>query len=452
MKKYFSILFLALFALAFSQKKWTLRECVDYAVKNNLQVINNQYNADIQSKNLAMAKNNYLPSVTGSVNNSASFGQTQGFSGSIGRNDNFNNNANVNANIQVYNGGRIKKTAEKSQFDLDASLLDTEKTKNDISVQVAQYYLQVLLNKEVKKITDESVANAEKILNRAKATTEVGTTAKTVEAEATASFAREKQKQKSAEIDIERALFNLAMILQLKDFQNFDVQEFPLPDMLSTPLNSTDSFIEKAYENQPQIKAAETRILSAQKQVEITKTQFLPTVTASAGISSFYYNNLTTDITGANTTTGQIFYENNFAKQYKDNFGQNLGLSVNIPIFNKGNTKLQVEQAKISENIAKNTLDQQKQSVRQDVQKAYFDANANYENFMAAVEAEKSTKLALEFAEKSYEAGRSTIYDLNNARNNYVNAQSTVSQAKYNYIFSMKLLNFYAGIPLTENL
>jgi outer membrane protein len=174
--------------------------------------------------------------------------------------------------------------------------------------------------------------------------------------------------------------------------------------------------------------------------------------TSLIGFSSFYYNNLTTDITGANTTTGQIFYENNFAKQYKDNFGQNLGLSVNIPIFNKGNTKLQVEQAKISENIAKNTLDQQKQSVRQDVQKAYFDANANYENFMAAVEAEKSTKLALECAEKSYEAGRSTIYDLNNARNNYVNAQSTVSQAKYNYIFSMKLLNFYAGIPLTENL
>ena len=111
-----------------------------------------------------------------------------------------------------------------------------------------------------------------------------------------------------------------------------------------------------------------------------------------------------------------------------------------------------MEQAKISENIAKNTLEQQKLSVRQDVQKAYFDANANYENFMAAVEAEKSTKLALDFAEKSYEAGRSTIYDLNNARNNYVNAQSTVSQAKYNYIFSMKLLNFYAGIPLTDNL
>ena len=154
MKKYFSILFLALFALAFSQKKWTLRECVDYAVKNNLQVINNQYNNDIQSKNLAMAKNDYLPTVSGSVSNSASFGQTQGFTGSIGRNDNFNNSANIGANMQVYNGGRIRKTAEKSQYDLTASLLDTEKTKNDVSLQVAQLYLQILLNKEVKKITD----------------------------------------------------------------------------------------------------------------------------------------------------------------------------------------------------------------------------------------------------------------------------------------------------------
>ena len=451
MRRLFFLSILLASTFVFSQKKWTLRECVDYAVKNNLQVINNQYNNDIQSKNLAMAKNDYLPTVSGSVSNSASFGQTQGFTGSIGRNDNFNNSANIGANMQVYNGGRIRKTAEKSQYDLTASLLDTEKTKNDVSLQVAQLYLQILLNKEVKKITDESVNNAGKVLNRAKITTEVGTTAKTVEAEATASLAREKQRQKSAEIDIERSLFNLAMLLQLKEFKEFDVQEVPLPSMLAAPLNSTDNIINTAYENQPQVKAAETRILSAQKQIDIAKTQFYPTVSANAGIGTIYFNNLSTDITST-LLTGEVIKEKSFFKQYKDNFGQNLGLSLNIPIFNKGNTKLQVEQAKISENIAKNTLEQQKLSVRQDVQKAYFDANANYENFMAAVEAEKSTKLALDFAEKSYEAGRSTIYDLNNARNNYVNAQSTVSQAKYNYIFSMKLLNFYAGIPLTDNL
>ncbi|MEN9487157.1 MAG: hypothetical protein RIR56_845, partial [Bacteroidota bacterium] len=379
------------------------------------------------------------PSASANIGNNVRFGQVPDNAGNSLRTDAFSNSASLGVSMDIYNNGRIKKTVQKSQYDLDASFLDTEKTKNDISLQVAQLYLQVLLNKEVKKITDESVNNAEKILNRAKATTEVGTTAKTVEAEATASLAREKQRQKSAEIDIERSLFNLAMLLQLKEFKEFDVQEVPLPSMLAAPLNSTDNIINTAYENQPQIKAAETRILSAQKQIEIAHTAFYPSLLVSAGLSTSYQNLFN-------------YSENTFSKQYKDNFGQNLGLSLNIPIFNKGNTKLQVEQAKISENIAKNTLEQQKLSVRQEVQKAYFDANANYENFMAAVEAEKSTKLALDFAEKSYEAGRSTIYDLNNARNNYVNAQSTVSQAKYNYIFSMKLLNFYAGIPLTDNL
>mgnify|MGYP003595188751 FL=1 len=435
MKKTFSLVLLAVFTIAFSQKKWSLQECVDYAVKNNLQVISNQYNADIQAKNLEMAKKEYLPSVSGTFNNSGSFGQhTTG--NTVYRSDSYNNNASVGANIQLYNNGRIKKSAEKSQYDLDASLLDAEKVKNDISLNIAQQYLQVLLNKEVKKIADESVANAEKVLSRAKITTEVGTTPKTIEAEATASLAREKQKQKSAEIDIQRSLFSLAMLLQLKDYKTFDVQEVPLPTLLDAPLSSTDNIVEKAFDNQPQVKAAETRILSAQKQTEIAKTAFYPTISANAGIGTFYNDYLSTKDTA-------------LLNQYKDNFNQSLGISANIPIFNKGITKLQVEQAKISENIAKNTLEQQKVEVQQNVQKAYFDANANYENYLAALEAEKSTKLALDFAEKSYEAGRTTIYDLNTARNNFVNAQGSVSQAKYNYIFSMKLLNFYAGIPIS---
>jgi outer membrane protein len=435
MKKTFSLVLLTVFTFSFSQKKWSLQECVDYAVKNNLQVISNQYNSDIQSKNLEMAKKEYLPSVSGTFNNSGSFGQhTSG--NTVYRSDSYNNNASVGANMQLYNNGRIKKSAEKSQYDLDASLLDAEKVKNDISLNIAQQYLQVLLNKEVKKITDESVANAEKVLSRAKITTEVGTTPKTIEAEATASLAREKQKQKSAEIDIQRSLFSLAMLLQLKDYKTFDVQEVPLPGLLDAPLSSTDNIVEKAFENQPQVKAAETRILSAQKQTEIAKTAFYPTISANAGIGTFYNDYLSTKDTA-------------LLNQYKDNFNQSLGISANIPIFNKGITKLQVEQAKISENIAKNSLEMQKVEVQQNVQKAYFDANANYENYLAALEAEKSTKLALDFAEKSYEAGRTTIYDLNTARNNFVNAQGSVSQAKYNYIFSMKLLNFYAGIPIS---
>ena len=157
MRRLFFLSILLASTFVFSQKKWTLRECVDYAVKNNLQVINNQYNNDIQSKNLAMAKNDYLPSASANIGNNVRFGQVPDNAGNSLRTDAFSNSASLGVSMDIYNNGRIKKTVQKSQYDLDASFLDTEKTKNDISLQVAQLYLQVLLNKEVKKITDESV-------------------------------------------------------------------------------------------------------------------------------------------------------------------------------------------------------------------------------------------------------------------------------------------------------
>lgn len=437
MKNFFTLSLIILFSGTLcAQKKWSLEECVLYALSNNLQVINGQYNNDIQNKNLQIAQKEQLPSLNGNINNSASFGQGRDVFGTVRRNDNYNNSASVNGNIFLYNNGRLKKNIEKSQYDLDAGLYDLETVKNNLSLQIAQQYLQILLNKEIKKIADEAVQNAETLLKRAKITTEVGTTPKTIEAEAVANLARERQNQITAGINIDRSLFNLAMLLQLKDYKSFDVQEVPLPELLDQPLKSTDSILITAFENQPQIKASQSRISAAQKQIELVETNFYPTVSASSGIGSSYFD--------------PFAYSNpGFLKQYRDNFGQNIGLNVSIPIFNKGITKLQVEQAKISESIAANNLLQEKLQVQQDVQKAYFDATSNYENFIAAQEAEKSTKLAMEFAEMSYNAGRTTIYDLNNARNNWISAQGSVAQAKYNYIFSMKLLNFYAGIPLT---
>ena len=258
-------------------------------------------------------------------------------------------------------------------------------------------------------------------------------------------MAREKQNVKTAEINTSRSLFALAMLLQLPEYKDFDIQEVPVDGILDAPLFTAENVITKAYENQPQIKAAESRIQSAEAQTEVTKTAFWPTVTANAGLGSSYFYLLSP----AKDLNGNKIQQSQFFTQYKDNFGQQLGLSANIPIFNKGITKLQVEQSKINEDIAKNTLLQQKQEVLQNVQQAQFDAESNYEAYLAATEAEKSAKLALDFAEKSFAAGRSTVYDLNSARNNFANAQGSVAQAKYNYLFSMKLLNFYAGIPLS---
>lgn len=428
-----------------AQKKWSLKECVSYAVEHNLQVIQNQYNKQTQDASLKIAKKGYLPSVSASLGNTVSFGQTSFGTGSL-RNDRFSNNASVGADILVYNNGRLEKTVRKTEFDLQASQYDVETIKNDISLQIAQQYLTTLLNKEIVKISESAVENAKKQYDRAKITTTVGTTAQTVLAEAEAALARERQNLKTAEVNVGRSLFAMVQLLQLSDYKNFDVEDVTVSDQLSPELKSVDDVLSIAFESQPQIKAAESRIHSAEAQTEVSKTAYWPTITASAGVGTFYNNLLNTDNIG-----NALVYikEKGFFQQYSDNFGQQASLSVNIPIFNKGITKLQVEQSRINENIAKNTLEQQKQTVRQNVQKAQFDADANYESYMAAVEAEKSSKLALDFADKSYAAGKTTIYDVNVARNNYANAQGSVAQAKYNYLFSLKLLNFYAGIPLS---
>lgn len=422
-----------------AQKKWSLRECVDYATKHNLQVIQNEYSKQMQDLNLKMAKRNYLPSVSANIGNSVSFGQGSLGAGSY-RNDRFNNSVSLGADMLVYNNGRLEKTVRKTGFDVEASQYDIETIKNDISLQIAQQYLTTLLNKEIVKISQAAVENAQKQYDRSKVTTEVGTTAQTVLAEAEAGLAREKQNLKTAEINVGRSLFALAQLLQLQEYKDFDVEDVNVPDQLAPQLKSVDEVLTTAYETQPQIKAAESRIRSAEAQTEVSKTAFWPTLTASAGLNTFY-NKQFNDLPGV--------VQGTFFNQYSDQFGQNVGLSLNIPIFNKGITKLQVEQSKLNESIAKVNMQQQKQAVRENVQKAQFDVDANYEIYLSAVQAEKSTKLALDFADKSYAAGRSTIYDVNVARNNYANAQGSVAQAKYNYLFSLKLLNFYSGIPLS---
>lgn len=320
LKKVFCISLLSIGVLGFSQKKWTIQECVDYAIKNNLQIQAQAYNKDVQTKNLEMAKKEYLPSVSGTINNNANFGQTLVGTSSI-RNDSYYNGANVGASMLVFNNGRLEKNIRKTGFDVEASLQDIETIKNNIALQIAQQYLNVMLNREIKKISESAMDNAQKLYDRAKITTDVGTTAQTVLAEAAASLAREKQNVKTAQINVDKALFAMAQLLQLPDYKAFDVVDIPVPDELAPQTESVEEVLNIAYQNQPVVKAAETRIKAAEAQTEVVKTNFWPTVTATAGVGSFYNNLLNKNTIGTDFATGQPITERNFIQQYSDNCG-----------------------------------------------------------------------------------------------------------------------------------
>ena len=261
-------------------------------------------------------------------------------------------------------------------------------------------------------------------------------------AEAQSALAKENQNLNQAKIEVQKALFTISQTLQLNDYHSFDIEDWALSEELPNNLHSLENVLTQIQEKHPLILSAQSKIKSAEAQTEVVKTAFLPSVSLSAGLGSFYYNSLVTDITGVDNL-GNIIKEKALFDQYKTNFYQQVGVSVNIPIFNKGNTKLQVEQAKINEVMAKNNFQQRQQQLLQQIQKVFFDMESYYQNYLSAQETEKSTQLALDFAQKSYEAGRTSIYDLHIARNNYVSAKSSTIQAKYNYIFSQKILDFY---------
>lgn len=418
----------------FGQKIWDIDECISYGQEHNLYVMQNNYERLIQNKNLEISKNEFLPSISANLNNIASFGQAQDVFGDIKRNDNLNSLANIGAQIILFNNKKFHKNINKNQYDTEASVYDLEAIKVDISAQILQAYLQVLLNKDIVKVNENSVEDAKKLYLKSKATTEMGSTPKTVEYEAKANLVKEEQKLQIANNEVKRTLLELTILLQLEDYENFDIQDiYTSENFTDSNLPNFKDLIGMAYDFNPRLKSFEAKIKSSKLQTEIIKTSQSPTITGNADIGTFYFNSL---------TRGN---DDNFFKQYRLHFSQQLAVRVNIPVFNKGITNLQIEKSKINEDAVANLYNIEKQKVRQIIQKNYFELKANYENYIASNEVEKNTRLSFEYAEKSYMEGFTTIYDLNISRNNWIASVSNAIQSKYKYLFSLNLLNLYTG-------
>lgn len=226
----------------------------------------------------------------------------------------------------------------------------------------------------------------------------------------------------------------LAMLLQ-KDYRDFQIEDVKVSDDIGMPLINMDDVINYAFNNQPVIKSAEIAVESAKKDIDIAKTEFYPSITGGYKVSTFY----------------QDYFDRSSKSlddQWYDNHSQMLSVGLNIPIFSKGTNKIKVQQSRINQLIQENQLDQEKLNLKQNIQTSYFDVNSAFQTFNSAKELVSSTELSYEFAQKSFAAGKINIYDLNTARNNYYNALSQMLQAKYSFLFRLKILDFYIGKPL----
>ena len=452
--KYFKfvILFLLISTLSWSQtKKWTLRECVDYAIVNNISV--KQSELDLQNTNIAKkdAIGNFMPNFNISSSHSWNIGLNQNITTGLLQNQTTQfTAANLNANIDVFKGMQNINQLRKANLSLIASQYQLTKIQEDIALNVANAYLQILFNKENLKVQKEQKSLTQKQLNRTNELVEAGNVPKGDLLDVQATLAGINQRLIAAENTLFLSKLSLAQLLQLPDFQNFDIAEDNIPGMLSVIENETsEAIIAKAKESRTELKIAKTNMDIAQKDIQIAKGAYLPSLTGFYGYNTRASNAdrvLGVDA-GGNFITGSALP---IFQQFDKNKGQNFGVQLSLPIFNGFAVKNNVARSKVAFERSKLAYSQQELTLERNVFTAYSDCKAAKESYQAALTTLKARELAMNYAKERYEIGMMNVFDYNQAQTTYVNAQSEVLRTKYDYIFRIKILEFYFGIPLIE--
>lgn len=438
------------------EKKWTLKECIDYALEHNLSVKRAGYTTDLRKEDITTSKGNFLPGASASASQNYNFGSFfDPASNSRISSDNRSNNFGLNTSITLFNGFSNKNTLLQSKKSYEASKLDLEKMKNDISLNIVNSYLNVLFNKENLKIAKAQVVISEQQLLRTKELVDAGVQPKGNLLDVEATKVNDENAVVSAENNLALSLLDLSQLLQIPNI-GFDVEEIPVNISSVTLLyNNTEEIFAKAVENQPEIKSSILALENAETGIKIAKSNYLPSLSLNAGLSTVYSHRQGTSddffvpIDPINDPTGpQRLVKNGFFDQIDNNLGEFVGLNLSIPIFSRGQVKASVNRAKINKEISQVNLDDTKRALREAVERAYINAKATLKEYEAAEKSVKAQEQSFKFAQERYNLGATNSFDFEQVRNRLVNAQSNLIRAKYNYVFRTKLLEFYYGIPI----
>ncbi len=477
MKKSFLILFvLVAIASQAQEKKWTLKECVAYALENNISVKQSQLDVELSDIENLQAIGNFLPSVNlssgVSENTGLSFSpltnnaQTTTFLSATGR---------VSVGYTLFDGLKNFKQIQRAKISKLSSQFRLIKMEDDISLFVANNYLQVILNKANLKVLSSQNTVTKDQLTRTQDLVDAGVLPKGDILEIKATDASERQAIVNAENAVQVSLISLAQLLLIKDYQNFDIEDEGY-DIVDDGISDKSVYevVEKAKENRAEIKIAEQNVELAEKDVEIAKTSYYPTLQAFFGYDTRYSNTssfiqnvdpnspvITREI-GIVQATGQsvvgdfpnsitqIVGADPFLDQLSQNDGISYGFSLNIPILNGFSTKANVKRNEINLLKSKNQLEQAQLDLESTVYQAYVDAKGSLKSYEAATSAVESQELAYNYAKERYDVGLTNAFEFSQSKVKYDNANIELNRAKYDYIFKLKVLELYFGIPAME--
>ncbi len=465
----------------FSQdsQEWSLEQCINYALENNIDIKKQILNIDYQEKLLLQSKLGILPNFNGYASFGYNLGQnvdryTNQFAG--GDNRVASNNLALQGDLNLFNGLQQLKTIQRNLLNLQAAQSDADYYRDEISILVATEYLQTLYYLEFVAIAKNQLEITNQTVDRTGKLVDAGTLAKGDLLIIEAQQASEELSLVNAENNLALSYLNLTQLLELPTPQGFEI-ETPELGLIDQPdIFTPEQIYTIAIDNRPEIKSAETRMESSAKDLGIARGTYYPSLSLNYSVGSGYsganydfdYDNPT--VSGESVSgywytddpdnplkevyTPNLSYPSELKKygtQLDENFNQSVFLNLRVPIFNGWASRTSVAQAKIGIEDAKLSLQSAKRDLYKIIQQAYNDAIAASNKHKAANKKVNATSEAFKYAEQKFEVGLINSVEYNDSKKEYNNALAELTQAKYDFVFRMTVIDFYMGKPLTLN-
>lgn len=469
LKRFIGLLLITVPASLFAQEKWDLRRCVDYAMTNNISVKQADIQARISALQLKQAKLNRWPTANFTGNAGEQFGRSiDPTTNQFTTSQLFFNQYQLQGGASIFNFGRLKNLQAAADFNAQAALMDVERAKNDVALNVASYYLNVLASKEQINILEIQIKQTLAQYDVTKKKVDVGALPELNLAEIESQLATDSSDYISAKTTFEQNTLFLKALLNIDMAAPFEVATPPVETIPLDPiaeLQPADVY-QLALNSQPQQKVNALYLKGAESSVKANKALMYPSLTSFYGLSTTYNNQafgvigttLLNPPIGKVTIDGtdyqvfpnepyqqSIYGKTKFFKQLDNNFSQNIGIGLSIPIFNNGSYRINYERSKLDLLNLQQTKAQIDQTLQSNIYNAYANALAALEKFNAGSKSVASAQKAYDFASKRYEVGLLTTIDLLTNQNNLLKAKLQQLANQYDYVFKMKVLEFYKG-------
>ncbi|MBP9578215.1 MAG: TolC family protein [Parabacteroides sp.] len=423
-------------------KKWTLEECITYAIEHNIDLKQKEQDQESRKVDLSTSKNSWLPSLNANLGQNFDFGRSPSKTGVIVDQNSANSSFYLQTSMPIFDGFKIPNDIKARKLDLQAATENLNKAKEDLAINVASYFVEALYNKELLTVAELQAALSTEQVTRTESLVNAGKVPLSQLYDIKAQQAKDEASLTEAKNNVNLSLLNLAQMLELeRTGQSLDISVPEIDDAIEKYMTSIlppDVVYNNAVAVKPQIKEQEYLLESQKKMLKVAQAGYFPKLDFSASYSNGYYH----------YSGGTDIVNSSFSDQLNQNGRKTIGFSLSIPLFNRFQTRNNVRSSRIAILNRELMMENSKKVLYKEIQQAYFNATAAQEKYKATGKSVLASKEAFGYAENKYNAGKSTVYEYSESKTKYSQSLSEQIQAKYNYIFRAKILDFYNGIPI----